>query len=67
MRYDMLGAAAVLGLFEALDKQDKLPWNVIGVMGLAENMPGSNAQRPGERRQGYQDTRGCAAFYKAQS
>ena len=48
MRYDMCGAAAVLGLFEALEGGKGLPFDLVGVLGLAENMPGGNAQKPGD-------------------
>ena len=50
MRFDMCGAAAVLGFFEALakEKAGSLPWNVVGIMGLAENLPDGRAQRPGD-------------------
>ena len=48
MRYDMCGAAAVLGLFEALEGAKKLPYDLVGILGLAENMPGGNAQKPGD-------------------
>ncbi len=48
MRYDMCGAAAVLGLFQALEGGRDLPFDLVGVLGLAENMPDGNAQRPGD-------------------
>ncbi len=47
MKYDMGGAAGVLGTFEAIC-QAKLPINVICVVPAVENMPGSNAYRPGD-------------------
>lgn len=47
MRYDMAGAAAVLGLVKAV-ALNKLPVNVVGVMPLVENMPSGTAQRPGD-------------------
>lgn len=47
MKYDMCGAATVLGVFEAL-LQLKLPINVIGVLTCAENMPSGGATRPGD-------------------
>ncbi|MCP4548265.1 MAG: leucyl aminopeptidase [bacterium] len=47
MKYDMGGAAAVLGLFHALSKLD-LPVRVIGLVPTVENMPGSQAYRPGD-------------------
>lgn len=45
MKYDMCGAATVIGLLEFV-AQAKLPLNVIGVVAAAENMPGSKASRP---------------------
>lgn len=47
MKSDMSGAGAILGLFEALG-QLKLPVRVIGLLACAENMPDSNASRPGD-------------------
>ena len=47
MKYDMTGAATVLGTLLAISK-NKLPINIIVGVGLAENMPGSNAQKPGD-------------------
>ncbi len=47
MKYDMSGAASVLGTMKALAKM-KLPLNVIGLVPSAENMPGGNASRPGD-------------------
>ncbi len=47
MKGDMGGAAAVLGLFEALG-QLSVPRRVIGLMACAENMPGARAVRPGD-------------------
>ncbi len=47
MRYDMSGSAAVVGLIKALAIR-KARVNVVGVVGLVENMPGGNAQRPGD-------------------
>ena len=47
MKGDMGGAAAVTGLMKALATR-KAPVNVIGVIGLVENMPSSNAYRPGD-------------------
>jgi leucyl aminopeptidase len=47
MKGDMGGAAAVTGLMHTLAaRQAKV--NVIGVIGLVENMPDGNAQRPGD-------------------
>ena len=47
MTYDMAGSATVVGLMKTLAlKKSKI--NAVGVVGLVENMPGSNAQRPGD-------------------
>lgn len=45
MKYDMAGAAVVAGLMKTLALR-KAKVNVVGVLGLVENMPGGNAQRP---------------------
>ncbi|MEM1378658.1 MAG: leucyl aminopeptidase [Pseudomonadota bacterium] len=47
MKGDMGGAAAVTGLMHALAAR-KAKANVIGIIGLVENMPDGNAQRPGD-------------------
>ncbi|WP_114390411.1 leucyl aminopeptidase [Notoacmeibacter marinus] len=47
MKGDMGGAAAVYGLMHALSAR-KARANVIGVIGLVENMPDGKAQRPGD-------------------
>ena len=47
MKGDMAGAAAVVGLMSALAAR-KAKANVIGVIGLVENMPDAGAQRPGD-------------------
>jgi leucyl aminopeptidase len=47
MKGDMGGAAAVTGLMHALAAR-KAKVNVIGVIGLVENMPDGKAQRPGD-------------------
>ncbi|WP_400769320.1 leucyl aminopeptidase [Methylosinus sporium] len=47
MKGDMAGAAAVTGLLHALATR-KAKANVIGVLGLVENMPSGEAQRPGD-------------------
>ncbi|MEO3387704.1 leucyl aminopeptidase [Mesorhizobium sp. CAU 1741] len=47
MKGDMGGAAAVTGLMHALAAR-KAKANVIGVIGLVENMVDANAQRPGD-------------------
>jgi leucyl aminopeptidase len=47
MKWDMGGAGAVAGAMKALAGR-KAKANVVGVMGLVENMPDGNAQRPGD-------------------
>ena len=47
MKYDMCGAASVLGAFHALATM-KLPLNVVGLIPTTENMPGGAATRPGD-------------------
>jgi leucyl aminopeptidase len=47
MTYDMAGSAVVVGLMRSLALR-KAKVNAVGVVGLVENMPGSNAQRPGD-------------------
>ena len=47
MKYDMAGSAAVVGLLKSLALR-KAKVNAVGVVGLVENMPGGNAQRPGD-------------------
>ncbi|MCP5380732.1 MAG: leucyl aminopeptidase [Kordiimonadaceae bacterium] len=47
MKFDMGGSAAVVGAMKALAGR-KAKANVIGVVGLVENMPSSTAQRPGD-------------------
>ena len=47
MKYDMAGSAVVAGLLKNLAiRKSKI--NAVGVVGLVENMPGGNAQRPGD-------------------
>lgn len=53
MKYDMCGAATVLGVMKAIALL-KLPVNVIGLLACAENMPGGNATRPGDIIKSYQ-------------
>ncbi|MGO4438519.1 leucyl aminopeptidase [Rhizobium sp. RAF56] len=47
MKGDMGGAAAVTGLMHVLAAR-KAKVNAVGVIGLVENMPDGNAQRPGD-------------------
>ena len=47
MKWDMGGAAAVTGAMRSIAGR-KLKRNVIGLIGLVENMPDGNATRPGD-------------------
>jgi leucyl aminopeptidase len=47
MKFDMCGAAAVLGTTKAVIDA-KLPINLVTLVAAAENMPGGNASRPGD-------------------
>ncbi|MCY0879853.1 MAG: leucyl aminopeptidase [Firmicutes bacterium] len=47
MKFDMLGAAAVLGAMIAIRRLG-LPINVVGLMALAQNMPSGSAYKPGD-------------------
>ncbi len=47
MTYDMAGSAVVVGLMKNLALR-KAKVKAVGVVGLVENMPGGNAQRPGD-------------------
>lgn len=47
MKGDMGGAAAVVGVMHALASR-KAKANVVGIVGIVENMPDGNAQRPGD-------------------
>ena len=47
MKWDMGGSGVVLGLMKTLALR-KASVNVVGVMGLVENMPSGSAQRPGD-------------------
>jgi leucyl aminopeptidase len=47
MTYDMAGSAVVVGLMKTLALR-KAKINAVGVVGLVENMPDGNAQRPGD-------------------
>jgi leucyl aminopeptidase len=47
MKYDMCGAASVLGCFKAIcELEPKI--NLIGVIAASENMPNGNATKPGD-------------------
>lgn len=47
MKFDMGGAASVLGTLRAVAEL-KLPINVVGLVPTAENMPDGNSYRPGD-------------------
>ena len=47
MKWDMAGAGTVIGLMAALAGR-KARANVVGLVGLVENMPSGTAQRPGD-------------------
>lgn len=47
MKYDMCGAASVLGTMRALCEA-RLPLHVVGTIAAAENMPSGKATRPGD-------------------
>lgn len=47
MKSDMGGAAAVIGAMQVVAEL-KLPLHVVGIVSSAENMPSSNAYRPGD-------------------
>lgn len=47
MKYDMAGSGVVVGLMKALASR-KAKVNAVGVVGLVENMPDGNAQRPSD-------------------
>ena len=47
MKFDMAGAATVLGVLRALAAR-KARVNAVGVCAMAENMPSGTAQRPGD-------------------
>ncbi len=47
MKYDMCGAASVLGTFKAI-AQMGLALNVVGLIPTTENMPGGGATKPGD-------------------
>ncbi len=47
MKFDMCGAASVLGVMTALVRL-QLPINVVGLIAAAENMPAGHASKPGD-------------------
>jgi leucyl aminopeptidase len=52
MKGDMAGAACVTGLMHALASR-KAKANVVGVIGIVENMPDGNSYRPGDILKSY--------------
>ena len=47
MKFDMCGAASVLGTLAAAAELE-LPLNVVGIIPATENLPGNNATKPGD-------------------
>ena len=47
MKYDMSGAAAVIGILKAVSRL-KLQLHIVGIAPCVENMPGGGTQRPGD-------------------
>jgi leucyl aminopeptidase len=47
MKFDMCGAASVLGTLRAIAEM-ALPINVVGIIAASENMPGAKATKPGD-------------------
>jgi leucyl aminopeptidase len=47
MKYDMAGAAAVIGIMSVVAEL-RLPINVVGIVPSVENMPGGDALKPGD-------------------
>ena len=47
MKFDMCGAASVIGVIKAISELN-LPINVIGILACAENMPSGHATKPGD-------------------
>jgi len=47
MKFDMCGAASVLGTFKAIGEL-RLPVNLVGIIPTCENMPGGTATKPGD-------------------
>ncbi len=47
MKFDMCGAGSVLGAMKTVARLD-LPINLVAIIPAVENMPGSNATRPGD-------------------
>src|SRR6478672_4707400 len=47
MKYDMCGAASVLGTFRAIGEMG-IKLNVVGIVAACENMPSGRATKPGD-------------------
>ncbi len=47
MKFDMCGAASVLGTLKAVGEM-RLPMNIVGIIPTTENMPGGRATKPGD-------------------
>lgn len=47
MKFDMCGAASVLGIFKAIGELN-LKQNIIGIIPACENMPSGRANKPGD-------------------
>ncbi len=47
MKYDMCGAASVLGTLKAVAEMD-LPLNIVGIIPSCENLPDGDANKPGD-------------------
>lgn len=47
MKYDMCGAASVLGTFKAIGEMD-LPMNAVAIIPTCDNMPSGKAMKPGD-------------------
>ncbi|MDX8394605.1 MAG: leucyl aminopeptidase [Mariprofundales bacterium] len=55
MKFDMCGAATVLGIFKAVCALE-LPINLLGVIASTENMPGTGAYKPSDIIKSYEGT-----------
>ncbi len=47
MKFDMSGGATVLGIMQVVSTL-KMPYKIIGLIPIAENLPGTNAYKPGD-------------------
>jgi len=48
MKFDMCGGAAVLGAMQAVGEEKPKGINIVGIVPATENLPGSNALKPGD-------------------